>query len=213
MNPKPPSPQAPPVVRAVGDSALVVDLPDQGAALGFWRTVQHRPGPGQQEAVAGARSVLVRYAAGTDVSALATFLRQVVPIPERDRSTDLITIETVYDGADLDEVGDLTGLGRDEVVAAHTGVEWTVAFTGFAPGFGYLTGPAHRLRVPRRAHPRTVVPAGAVGLAGEFSGIYPRPSPGGWQVIGRTNARLWDLDRDPPALLRPGMRVRFVDTS
>ncbi len=200
-------------VRAVGDTALVVDLDNQAAALGLWRTLQHKPGPGQVEVVVGARSVLVRYAAGTDLAALAGHLRTTVPTPDLDRPSERVTIETIYDGVDLDEVGELTGLGRDGVVAAHTGVEWTVAFTGFAPGFGYLTAPDHPLRVPRRAHPRTEVPAGAVGLAGEFSGIYPRPSPGGWQLIGRTNARLWDLNREPPALLRPGVAVRFVDVS
>lgn len=93
---------------------------------------------------------------------------------------------------------------------AHTGQTWTVAFVGFAPGFGYLTGQDHRLHVPRRSTPRLRVPAGAAGLAGEFSGIYPRESPGGWQLLGRTPTPVWDLDRDPPALLQPGIRVRFV---
>ncbi len=103
-----------------------------------------------------------------------------------------------------------TGLTEAEVVAAHTGQTWTVAFCGFAPGFGYLVGVDDRLRVPRRAQPRTSVPAGAVGLADAFAGIYPRSGPGGWQLLGRTEAVLWDLDRDPPALLRPGVRVRFA---
>jgi KipI family sensor histidine kinase inhibitor len=107
-------------------------------------------------------------------------------------------------------VGWLTGLGVDEVVEAHTGTEWRVAFGGFAPGFAYLVGGDERLRVPRRDTPRTKVPAGAVGLAGEFSGVYPRASPGGWQLIGRTDLPMWDLDRDPPALLSAGATVRFV---
>ena len=115
-----------------------------------------------------------------------------------------------YDGPDLAEVARLTGLDEDEVVAAHTGTPWRIAFGGFAPGFAYLTGGDERLRVPRRDEPRTTVPAGAVGLAGEFSGVYPRPSPGGWQLIGSTDAPLWDPDRDPPALLGPGGWVRFV---
>ena len=121
-----------------------------------------------------------------------------------------IEIGVVYDGADLDEVGGLTGLGADGVVAAHTASDWRVAFGGFAPGFGYLTGGDPRLTVPRRSEPRTSVPAGSVGLAGSFSGIYPRASPGGWQLIGRTDAVLWDAERDPPALLQPGRRVRFL---
>ena len=115
-----------------------------------------------------------------------------------------------YDGPDLAEVARLTGLGEDEVVAAHAGTPWRVAFGGFAPGFAYLVGGDPRLQVPRRDEPRTRVPAGAVGLAGEFSGVYPRESPGGWQLIGRTDAVMWDLDRDPPALLAAGLTVRFT---
>ena len=104
----------------------------------------------------------------------------------------------------------LTGLTGAEVVRRHAGREWTVAFCGFAPGFAYLTGGDPALRVPRRDTPRTAVPAGSVGLADGFSGAYPRRMPGGWQLIGRTDAVLWDLDRQPPALLPPGTRVRFV---
>ncbi len=115
-----------------------------------------------------------------------------------------------YDGPDLGDVARLTGLREGEVVAAHTGTEWRVAFGGFAPGFAYLMGGDPRLWVPRRESPRTRVPVGAVGLAGEFSGIYPRESPGGWQLIGRTELPMWDLDRDPPALLAAGTTVRFT---
>ena len=120
-----------------------------------------------------------------------------------------VTIRVRYDGPDLDEVAWLTGLTPDEVVEAHTGTAWRAAFGGFAPGFVYLTGGDPRLRVPRRASPRTAVPPGAVGLADEFSGVYPRESPGGWQLIGRTDARLWDAAADPPALIVPGALVRF----
>ena len=95
------------------------------------------------------------------------------------------------------------------MVAAHTGTPWRVGFGGFAPGFAYLVGGDSRLEVPRRAEPRTKVPVGSVGLAGEFSGVYPRESPGGWQLIGRTSAELWDIDRESPALLMPGMWVQF----
>jgi KipI family sensor histidine kinase inhibitor len=97
----------------------------------------------------------------------------------------------------------------DEVVRRHTGTEWTVAFCGFAPGFGYLTPDGEPWDVPRRDSPRTRVPAGAVALAGGFSGVYPRESPGGWQLIGRTDVAVFDVARDPAALLRPGVRVRF----
>jgi KipI family sensor histidine kinase inhibitor len=120
-----------------------------------------------------------------------------------------VEIAVTYDGADLAEVARLTGLDEDGVVAAHTGTPWRIAFGGFAPGFMYLTGGDPRLQVPRRDEPRTTVPAGAVGLAGEYSGVYPRPSPGGWQLIGRTDTVLWDAERDPPALLTPGGIVTF----
>lgn len=123
---------------------------------------------------------------------------------------EVIEIGVHYDGPDMAEVARLTGLSEAEVIAAHTGTPWRVAFTGFAPGFGYLVGGDLRLAVPRHPTPRPSVPAGSVGLAGEFSGVYPRASPGGWQLIGRTDAVLWDLDRTPPALLRPGVQVRFM---
>ncbi len=118
-------------------------------------------------------------------------------------------IDVVYDGADLAEVAQRTELTTAQVIEAHTAHPWRVGFCGFAPGFAYLVGGDPRLTVPRRAEPRPAVPAGAVGLAGEFTGIYPRRSPGGWQLIGHTDAVLWDIDRPNPALLTPGMWVQF----
>ena len=126
------------------------------------------------------------------------------------REPETVEIDVCYDGPDLDEVAALAGLTPGEVVAAHTATSWRVAFGGFAPGFAYLVGGDERLRVPRRPEPRTTVPAGSVALAGEFSAVYPRSSPGGWQLLGHTDVVLWDTDRDPPALLRPGTSVRFV---
>ena len=125
----------------------------------------------------------------------------------------LIEIPVTYDGEDLDEVAGLLGLSAAEVVRLHTGQDYAVGFTGFAPGFAYLSGGHPALDVPRRSSPRTRIPAGSVALAGTFSGVYPRESPGGWQLIGTTEARMWDLSRDRPALLLPGDRVRFVDVT
>ncbi|QDQ98247.1 5-oxoprolinase subunit B family protein [Tomitella fengzijianii] len=141
--------------------------------------------------------------AGAETAGAGTAGGPAEPAPEE------VVLPVVYDGPDLDAVSAATGLSKDEVIDAHTGTAWTVAFTGFAPGFGYLVGGDPRLAVPRRTTPRTRVPAGSVGLAGPFSGVYPRPSPGGWQLIGTTAAELWQPRRDAPALLAPGVRVRF----
>jgi KipI family sensor histidine kinase inhibitor len=122
----------------------------------------------------------------------------------------LIELPVIYDGTDLQDVARLLDCSAAEVVARHTADEWTVAFCGFAPGFGYLTSTGS-WDIPRRESPRTKVPTGAVGLAGEFSGVYPRESPGGWQLIGRTEVKIFDPGRDPAALFHPGRRVRFVD--
>jgi KipI family sensor histidine kinase inhibitor len=124
-----------------------------------------------------------------------------------------VEIPVVYDGPDLAEVAGHLAMPPDEVVARHTGTPWTVAFAGFTPGFGYLAGGDPRLDVPRRSSPRTRIPAGSVALAGRFSGVYPHDSPGGWQLIGRTTERMWDLDRPEPALLVPGRQVIFKAVS
>ena len=120
-----------------------------------------------------------------------------------------MVLDVRYDGADLDDVADLVGLSREEVVARHQGSAFEVAFCGFSPGFAYLTGLDPRLVVPRLATPRTSVPAGAVAVADTWSAVYPRESPGGWRLLGTTDAPLWDVSRVPPALLAPGTRVRF----
>ena len=119
----------------------------------------------------------------------------------------------VYDGEDLPEVCRLTGLSREQVVRRHAAPDYVVAFLGFIPGFPYLVGLDQALHVPRRPTPRTAVPAGSVGLAGSQTGVYPRTTPGGWQLLGHTDVVLFDPHREPPALLAPGDRLRFVDAS
>lgn len=126
-------------------------------------------------------------------------------------AAELVEVPTTYDGEDLDEVARLWQMTTAEVVSTHTGTEFVVAFCGFSPGFAYCTGLSPEHSVPRLDSPRTKVPAGSVGLAGEFTGIYPTASPGGWQLIGRTDLVLWDEGADQPATLPPGTRVRFVE--
>lgn len=201
-----------------GEAAVLVELDDLDAVLSLQAALAAASDQPSWESVVDVVPAAVTLLVGVDDPAalpgmrerLAALLRTAEVTPAGELGGDPIEIEVVYDGDDLAEVGRLTGLSPDEVVDAHTGTDWTVAFGGFAPGFSYLVGGDPRLEVPRRAEPRTTVPAGAVGLAGRFSGIYPRPSPGGWQLIGRTDAALFDVDRDPPALLQPGRRVRFA---
>ncbi|MBM9465448.1 5-oxoprolinase subunit PxpB [Aeromicrobium sp. YIM 150415] len=196
---------------AYGDRALLLDLDDGEEPVG-WAAAIAEADLGALDIVPGARTVLVTACTPEQLGRIREALGGLTPRDtEADEDREPVEIPTVYDGPDLDEVCRLTGLSRDEVIAAHTGRPWTVAFGGFAPGFAYLTGGDERLEVPRRDDPRTAVPAGSVGLAGTFSGAYPRESPGGWQLIGCTDATLFDLDRDPPALLQPGDRVRFVE--
>lgn len=200
-----------------GDTALLLDCDTLDEALTWHATIAAGKLEMVEDLVPAARTVLVRApdAAAVERAKRAISALQPAGAAAGEKRSDENPVELLvtYDGADLDEVGELTGLGADGVIAAHTVQTWRVAFCGFAPGFGYLVGDDDRLHVPRRDEPRTRVPAGAVGLAGEFSGVYPRESPGGWQLIGHTDAPLWDTDRDPPALLQPGTRVRFVAAS
>ncbi len=220
-----------------GETALLIELDDLDEVLALADLLRAAAPPGLVEVVPAARTVLVTASSATALAELLPAVRHTVreataraaaptppaigavapgePAPAVPTLRTFaptpvpVTIRVRYDGPDLDEVARLTGLTADEVVGAHTGTAWRAAFGGFAPGFVYLTGGDARLRVPRRATPRTAVPAGAVGLADEFSGCYPRESPGGWQLIGRTDARLWDAAADPPALIVPGALVRF----
>ena len=177
-------------------------LADVMAAAWSWQEAAH---PAVVEIVAAARTVLVVHD--------ATFDRESLHQPisaENSRATgELMTVDVVYDGEDLASVASAVEMSPDEVVRIHSSAEYVVAFCGFMPGFSYLTGLDARLVLPRRTTPRTRVPAGSVAIAAEFTAVYPRESPGGWHLLGRTEATMWNEDRDPPALLPPGTRVRF----
>jgi KipI family sensor histidine kinase inhibitor len=195
----------------VGEHALLVEVSSDEAAQALHAELLRRRAEGTlsvAELVPAARTVLldgledpVRLAAR-----LPTW--EIRPLPAR--AEEAVEIPVRYDGPDLADVAALWGVGEHEVPGIHSEAEFRVAFCGFAPGFGYLTGLPSRYDVPRRATPRTAVPAGSVALAGPYTGVYPRSSPGGWQLIGTTDAVLWDHARVPAALLAPGTRVRFV---
>jgi len=195
-----------------GDAALMVQLGSTAEVRAWAAALRDADLPGVRDVVPAARTVLVTLAGPHDQGNVRQRLERLRVTAEEvapaDRSAEIV-IEVCYDGPDLPEVARLTGLTAAEVVDAHTRTPWQVGFSGFAPGFAYLVDGDPRLQVPRRVEPRTSVPAGSVGLAGEFSAIYPRRSPGGWQLIGHTDAVLWDLERPDPALLTRGMRVRF----
>jgi KipI family sensor histidine kinase inhibitor len=197
-----------------GSTGLLVELDELDDVLALYASLADAPPEGVVDVVPAARTVLlVTDPARTTLAAVAHAVRRTTPQPDARAAGDVIELPVHYDGADLAEAAELLSLSTEELVRRHTGAEWTVAFCGFSPGFGYLVQPGAEWDVPRRATPRTKVPPGAVALAGEFSGVYPRESPGGWQLIGRTDVAVFDLDRDPPALLRPGTRVRFVAAS
>jgi KipI family sensor histidine kinase inhibitor len=194
-----------------GSSALLVELDGLDDVLAQYAALAAAPPDGVVDIVPAARTVLlVVDPARTSLAAVADAVRRTPPRADERGTGEVVELPVHYDGADLAECADLLGTDPDGLVRRHSGAEWTVAFCGFAPGFGYLTQPGAGWDVPRRATPRTKVPPGSVALAGEFSGVYPRESPGGWQLIGRTDVAVFDLDREPAALLRPGVRVRFV---
>ncbi|MGW9159186.1 5-oxoprolinase subunit B/C family protein [Microbacterium sp. NPDC055665] len=195
-------------ILTASDHALLVEADDLDEAMrlnGAWEGV-----PGIVERIPGARTVLVRFdplrvSAADLAQTLAATRVDVASLP----GAGEVVIPVSYDGEDLDEAASLLGVSAEELVNRHLAADWRVAFAGFAPGFGYLVSDDPLFDVPRRSSPRTRVPAGSVALAGAFTGVYPRESPGGWQLIGRTDAVMWDIDRDPPAFLSPGTAVRF----
>ncbi|MFG2305646.1 allophanate hydrolase subunit 1 [Actinacidiphila glaucinigra] len=199
-------------VLDVGEDALLIDLATPEQARSWHAELLRRRGEGGlgpvREIVPGERTVLL-YGV-PDAAALRAELRGWSVTARAAADGPLVEIPVRYDGPDLAVVAERWGVRPEGVAGVHSGIEHRVAFCGFAPGFAYMTGLGERYDVPRRAEPRTSVPAGSVAVAGPYTGIYPRSSPGGWQLIGTTSVRLWDLAREPAALLAPGTRVRFV---
>lgn len=203
-----------------GDEAVLLEYASAEEVEAAHRGLTAAAPAGVVELVPAARTLLVAYdPAVTTPEAIAAAARRTAaqgaaatePALVAAAASETVRIPVRYDGPDLEELSTLTGLPAAELVRRHAAPEYVVAFCGFAPGFAYLTGLDPVLRRPRRASPRTRVPAGSVAVADEFTGVYPAPSPGGWHLLGRTDAVLWDVRRDPPALLAPGTRVRFED--
>lgn len=198
--------------RRCGDTGLLVELEDNTEVHALAGALRAAAIPGVVELVPALETLLVVYDPGrTDADGVAARVRELPRTASALGDDREVEIPVRYDGEDLAFVARHTGLAEREVVAAHTGSPWRVAFCGFAPGFSYLVGGDPRLEVPRRDESRLAVPPGAVAIAGRFASVYPRRSPGGWQLLGHTELGLWDPDAEPPALLVPGRRVRFVE--
>ncbi|MBM9622794.1 allophanate hydrolase subunit 1 [Streptomyces zhihengii] len=199
-------------VLPVGEHALLVELPGEPETGALHAELLRRRAAGLlppvREIVPAARTVLLD---GLDDPArlAGELARWEIPRPDQ-RAAGSVEIRVRYDGPDLADVAELWGVTPREAAERHASAGYRVAFCGFAPGFGYLTGLPEEWAVPRRSTPRTAVPAGSVAVAGAYTGVYPRSSPGGWQLIGTTDAVLWDPSREPAALLSPGTTVRFT---
>lgn len=225
-------------IRSAGDRALLVIPPVRALVADLVAALRDRP-PGVVDVLPAAETVLITLKSPADAESVRRRLSELLErldaearvaagasrlpgwLPGREDlpedavggngfRADPLVVPVRYDGEDLSSVADLLGLSVDDVIAQHTGTVWRCAFVGFAPGFGYLESPDGRLMVPRRTQSRTAIPPGAVALAGGYSAVYPRRSPGGWQLIGTTDLPMWDVDRDPPALIRAATRVRFT---
>lgn len=199
------------VVRRAGDGGLLVETAGLDDAHRLHRALRDEAFPGVTDIVPGERTVLlITEPDACDLDRLAARVATLAAGAPEAEDAPPVAIPVRYDGEDLDEVAELTGLTVREVVERHSAAEYSVAYLGFSPGFGYLTGLETVLHVPRRALPRTSVPAGSVAIAGSYTAVYPSPSPGGWRLLGHTDLTMWDVRREPPSLLRPGLRVRFV---
>ncbi|MGW4715164.1 5-oxoprolinase subunit B family protein [Nocardia sp. NPDC004260] len=212
-------------IRSAGDRALLITPHQREMVAELVTALRQCPLPGVQDLLPAAETILltldspgvaesVRRSLITRLGALAAERSAAVSrgtLLDSAVRAEPVSVPVRYDGTDLDDVARMLEVTTAEVIAAHTTTVWRCSFVGFAPGFGYLESPDGRLSVPRKAQSRTSIPAGAVALASGYSAVYPRSTPGGWQVIGTTDLRMWDVGRDPPALIRAGAAVRFVD--
>ncbi|MDK7135679.1 carboxyltransferase domain-containing protein [Corynebacterium sp. UMB4614] len=212
------APLTPRTIHRAGTRALLVDLPELAEVMTWHAALTAQPLAGQTSAIAAARTVLLEFATPRDAQRAVETLAGFSPAAAGQTTPREVTIDVIYDGEDLASTAEHLSISTEELINRHTSQAWMAAFGGFAPGFTYCV-PADastsegaenfEWSVPRRANPRTAVPAGAVGLAGEFSAVYPRQSPGGWQLLGHTKTPMWDPSAEHPALLNPGDIVRY----
>lgn len=198
-------------IHPVGTRALLIELEDLSQVMAWHSALDAHPLKDQVDAIAAATTLLLTFATPNSAAAAAERLEDFHPSAHAGDDPRLVEIDVLYDGEDLEEAAELMGMSREGLIDWHTSTQWLAAFGGFAPGFTYCTpaDPAQNFNIERRATPRTAVPAGAVGIAGGFSAVYPRVSPGGWQLLGTTTTPMWESDAQPPALVQPGDRVRY----
>ncbi len=196
---------------AAGDAAVLLE-PGQGRPAALAAAITAAAMPGVLDVIPGATTVLVTFEPGALSPAELARRAGQLPVSASPLAArpPAVEIEVCYDGPDLPDVAAFTGLSVPDVIDRHQAPGYEVGWLGFSPGFGYLTGLDPVLAaVPRLDTPRLTVPAGSVAIAGGLAAVYPAASPGGWRMIGRSNVRLWDQERQPQAVLAPGMQVRF----
>lgn len=201
-----------------GSRALLIAPEDHTRVDALASTLRDGGLAGISDVLPAAQTILVTTEPHVELRALEQSIQRAIATADDVDTkavldTELIRIPVSYEGSDLEDVASILGISVEAVVQEHTSRTWTCAFVGFAPGFAYLVSSTPGLVVPRREQSRTAVPPGAVALADGYSAVYPRRSPGGWQIIGATAASTWDLARSQPALIRPGCRVQFYAES
>lgn len=197
-------------ILPAADDVLLVEYANLDGVVSHFPALAKANIWGIKELVPAASTIMVHFEPGLiSPERLASTIRSITPETERNDNAKTVNIDVLYNGEDFDDVCAMLNLSAEELIARHTANDWQVAFVGFAPGFAYCVGKDPIFNVARRPSPRTRIPAGSVGLAGEFAAVYPGASPGGWQLIGVTDAPMWDLNREQPGLLAPGDHVKY----
>jgi KipI family sensor histidine kinase inhibitor len=200
---------------SVNSDCFLIELSSLEETLALYQQLQHAEAKGIKDLIPAAKTILVFFnELDTQFKVLVNWISGLSFGKSQQQNAKEVIIPICYNGEDLQQVAELQGLSVAEVIRLHQQSLWNVAFIGFAPGFAYMSSPDHPFTdIPRLSVPRKKIPSGSLGLAGKYSGIYPKDSPGGWQLIGSTTEKMWDLERKNPALLLPGMTVHFEDVT